>query len=320
MNRLSIVLLACSLVSCSNLSAGTAYVDNIFGVAKTSNIIYGTGAINNGSGSTNLQLDLYRPTDIGQGALPATSPALVLIHGGGFTTGGKNDLADAAQIFASFGYTVASIDYRLAGSNPPPEPGPGGNLIPPPPPYATLPVPSGVNAVNAAVNDATKAMQWMRTNAALYGIDPNRIGIGGASAGAVTALLLAYNNPADAVTPKVVLSYLGSLYGSQNTIQPGDAPAFIVGGLLDDTVPPSGSVDVADRMHDIGVYNELYMQVGVGHDVDFFQMFGGKTLLEHNLEFLATHLVPEPASWLLGAIGMVAFAAIAQRSRARRAQ
>jgi acetyl esterase/lipase len=96
MSRLSIALLTCSLVYCSALSAGTAYVDNIFGVAKTSNIIYGTGAINNGSGSTNLRLDLYRPTDIGQGALPATSPAIVLIHGGGFTSGSKNDLTEAA--------------------------------------------------------------------------------------------------------------------------------------------------------------------------------------------------------------------------------
>jgi dienelactone hydrolase len=290
-------------------------VENIFGAAKTSNIIYGTGAINNGSSTTNLRLDLWRPTDIGQGAVPANTPALVLIHGGGFTSGSKNDFADVGPLFASFGYVVVSIDYRLAGTNPPLEPGPAANLTPPAPPYATLPNPSGIAAVNAAVNDATKAMLWMRNNAATYGVDPNRIGIGGASAGAVTALLQAYNNPADAVTPKVVLSYLGSLYGSQNSIQPGDAPAFIVGGLLDDTVPPSGSVDVATRMNSVGVYNELYMQVGVGHDVDFFQMFGDKTLLEHNIDFLATYLVPEPSSLMLGALGVVALSLLARKQR-----
>ena len=315
MPRLSIALCLACLLWSAQLSAGTAYHDSIFGVSTTSNVIYGTGAINNGAGTTNLRLDLYRPTDIGQGAVPTNSPALVLIHGGGFTSGNKSDLAQAATIFASFGYTVASIDYRLAGSNPPLEPGPGGNLVLPPPPYATLPSPQGVSAVNAAVADATKAMLWMRANAGLYGFDAERIGIGGASAGAVTSLLQAYNNPAASAAPKVVLSYLGSLYDSEDSIQPDAAPAFIVGGLLDDTVPPSGSTDIADRMNAVGVYNELYMQVGVGHDVDFFQVFGDKTLLEHNMDFLATYLVPEPASWLLGASALFALVAVARRNR-----
>jgi acetyl esterase/lipase len=315
MRRRSLFVLVASLLCCASALA-EPYRDLLtYGTAKTSNIIYGTGAINNGSGSTNLRLDLWRPTDIGQGAVPANTPALILIHGGGFTSGSKNDFADAGELFASLGYVVLSIDYRLAGSNPPLEPGPAANLTPPSPPYATLPSPSGIAAVNAAVNDATKAMLWMRNNAATYGVDPNRIGLGGASAGAVTALLQAYNNPPDNVSPKVVLSYLGSMYGSQNSIQPGDAPAFIVGGLNDTTVPPSGSVDVANRMNAVGVYNELYMQVGVGHDVDFFQMFGDKTLLEHNIDFLATYLVPEPSSLVLGAIGAVALGMLARKQR-----
>jgi acetyl esterase/lipase len=315
MPRLSIALFLACLFGTTQLWAGTAYHDSIFGVSTTSNLIYGTGAINNGAGTLDLRLDLYRPTDIGQGAVPANSPAIVLIHGGGFTSGNKTDLAPAANIFASFGYTVASISYRLAGSNPPPEPGPGGNLIPPSPPYATLPVPQGVNAVNAAVADATKAMLWMRSNAAAYGIDADRIGIGGASAGAVTALLQAYNSPSAAAAPKVVLSYLGSLYGSQNSILPGAAPAFIVAGADDDVVPPSGSTDLADRMTNVGVYNELYMQQGIGHDVDFFQVFDGKTLLEHNIEFLATYLVPEPGTWLLGTLAILALVAVARFQR-----
>ena len=46
-------------------------------------------------------------------------------------------------------------------------------------------------------------------------IDPNRIGIGGASAGAITAELVGYNDtPAD-VTPNVVLDFLGSMYGTK---------------------------------------------------------------------------------------------------------
>jgi acetyl esterase/lipase len=317
MPRLSLALCVACVLFSSQLEAGTAYHDSIFGVSTTTDIIYGTGATNNGAGTANLLLDLYRPTNIGQGAVPASSPALVLIHGGGFTSGSKNDLAQAAATFASYGYTVASINYRLAGTNPPLEPGPGANLTPPSPPYGTLPFPQGISAVNAAVADATKAMLWMRSNAAAYGVDPNRIGIGGASAGAVTALLQAYNDPVAAAAPKVVLSYLGSMYGSQNSIENGDAPAFIVAGAIDDVVPTSGSTDAANRMNAVGVYNELYIQPGIGHDVNFFQIFDGKPLLLHNIEFLATYLVPEPASWLLGTLAMFALVAVARRGRLR---
>ena len=316
MSRLSIALCLTCLLGATRLSAGTAFYDSIYGVSTTTNITYGTGAINNGAGTANLQLDLYRPMDIGQGAVPTHAPAIILIHGGGFTSGNKADLAQAGNIFASFGYTVASINYRLAGSNPPLEPGPGGNLIPPSPPYATLPVPQGANAVNAAVADANKAMLWMRANAEVYDIDPNRIVIGGASAGAVTALLQAYNSTAE-TAPKVVLSYLGSMYGSEGSVQPGAAPAFIVAGANDNVVPPSGSTDLANHLTNVGVHNELYMQAGVGHDVNFFQIFDGKSLLEHNIEFLATYLVPEPGGWLLGLLAILALVAVARQTRPR---
>lgn len=316
MVRLSIALLGLLLLP-TQLLAAAAYHDPIFGVQVNSNIAYGTGATNNGNSTTTLQLDLYRPTDIGQGAVPANNPALVLIHGGGFTSGNKNDLALAGRMFASYGYTVASISYRLAGSNPPVESGPAVNLIPPPPPYATLPVPQGYNAVNAAVNDATKAMQWMHDNAATYGFDPNRIGIGGASAGAVTALLQAYNNPAADVTPKVVLSYLGSMYGSEGSIQPGDAPAFIVAGATDTTVPPADSTSLANQLTALSIDNELFMQPGIGHTVDFFKLYDGLPLIQHNINFLATHLVPEPGTLALAVLGSLAVVAAGRQARRR---
>ena len=78
-------------LSASALQAGTMFIDPIYGVSTTSNIVYGTGAV--GAGTLNLELDLYQPTDIGGGALPALSPGIVLIHGGGFVGGDKADLA-----------------------------------------------------------------------------------------------------------------------------------------------------------------------------------------------------------------------------------
>jgi acetyl esterase/lipase len=174
-----------------------------------------------------------------------------------------------------------------------------------------------VSAVNAAVSDATKAMQWMHDNAATYGFDANRIGIGGASAGAVTALLQAYNSPAAEVTPKVVLSYLGSMYGSEGSIQPGDAPAFIVAGALDTTVPPDHSNILANQLTTLGIPNTMIMQPGIGHTVDFFKLYDGLPLIQHNIDFLATYLVPEPGALALAVLGLVAVWA-AGRSATRR--
>lgn len=313
-------LLAVSLLlagPAAALYAEPTYLDPIYGFATTTNIVYGTGAINNGSGTLNLLLDLYRPTDIGQGALPAASPAIVLIHGGGFTGGNKNDVAGLAQVYATYGYTVASISYRLLGHNVPETHGPADAFTQePPPPYATLPDPQGRYTVNAAVNDASAAMAWMRTNAATYNVDASKIAIGGVSAGAITALLQAYNNPAPASAPQAVLSFLGAMYGTENSIQAGAAPAFLVAGMVDNVVPfgpPLGIVPVVDRMNQVGVYNEFYAQPGVGHDVNFGLMFGNQTLFEHNIEFLATVLVPEPATWLLLALALPALLAIARR-------
>ena len=179
-------------LSASALQAGTMFIDPIYGVSKTTNIVYGTGAV--GAGTLNLELDLYQPTDIGGGALPALSPGIVLIHGGSFIGGDKADLAFLAQTFATYGYTVSSINYRMLGDVVPPTSGPADFLVFPPPPFATVPVPTGTYTINAAVEDATKAMAWMRDNAGVYNIDASRVAIGGGSAGAITALLQAYKS------------------------------------------------------------------------------------------------------------------------------
>src|SRR5439155_6544261 len=128
-----------------------------------------------------------------------------------------------------------SIKYRLYGQNPPSSsPGPADNLVPPPPGYTTFSNPQlGANAINAAVQDSQLAMGWLRDNAALYHVDPNRIAIGGVSAGAITSLLEAYNSPPAHAAPTVVLDFLGSMYGTQGAIHSGAAPAFVVHGTAD---------------------------------------------------------------------------------------
>lgn len=291
-----VVLLAWSLPA----QAGTAFHDPIYGVDVTSNILYGDGPINADPHNRNLYLDLYRPIDIGQGALPAQSPGIVLIHGGGFIEGDKADerMELVSRAYASYGYIVASINYRLFDDDVPAHTGPADDMIMPPAPFLSLPEPDGTQTVNAAVEDSAKAMRWMRDNAALHHIDAKHIALGGFSAGAITALLEAYKTPVRE-PPQAVLSFIGAMYGTEGTIQAGGPPAFVVASRDDTKVPfdaPLGTQAMVDRMNTVGVYNEFYVQT-IGHTVDFDAMMpDGQTLRKHNMDFLAHFLVPE--SWI----------------------
>ncbi|MFD8496643.1 alpha/beta hydrolase [Amycolatopsis sp. NPDC059657] len=96
-----------------------------------------------------VAIRIYRPS-LAQGAI-------VWLHGGGFVMG---DLATehpwAARLAESSGAVVISVDYRLA-----PE-----------------------NRFPAALDDAYAVLAWTAGNASGLGIDPERIAVGGHSAGA----------------------------------------------------------------------------------------------------------------------------------------
>jgi len=288
--------------------AATLYYDPLFGVQTTSNVTYGTGLVQNGSSSMNLKLDIYQPKQLAT-PLPATTPAIVLVHGGGFISGDKSDMAPLALQYASLGYVVVSINYRMYGNLPPnSSPGPADNFTPPPPGYDTFPdLQLGGNAINAAVQDAEKAIDWLRANASTYHIAADRIGIGGVSAGGITAELVGYNDSPAHYTPSVVLDFLGSMYGTEGVIHAGAPPAFMFHGDADTQVPFSGDLAVSNQLTAVGVYHEFYRGVGIGHQLDtniFNLQFGGQTLLAHNIDFLAKHLVPEPGAIVLAALGI----------------
>lgn len=299
--------------------AGAVFHDSLFGVQLTSNVTYGTGPTNNGAGTANLKLDIYRPVQLST-PLPATSPVIVLIHGGGFISGDKTDMAPLAQEYASLGYVVASINYRMYADLPPSSsPGPADSFTPPPPGYDTFPnLLLGGNAINAAVQDANKAISWLHDNAATYHIDPTKIGVGGVSAGGITSELVGYNNFPGQIRPNVVLDFLGSMYGTEGAIQPGGPPAFMFHGDADTQVPFSGDAAVAARLATVGIYHEFYVGAGIGHELDtavFNMTFGNATLLQHNIDFLATNLVPEPSSFVLLAVGCAGVLAVKRWSR-----
>ena len=98
------------------------------------------------------------------------TPLLVHIHGGGWLGGKKHETTGPSQL--KNGYSYASIDYRLVGTE----------LLP------------------AAVHDAARAIQFLRTKAKEWNFDPKRIAVTGGSAGAASSLWLAYHD--DMADPK----------------------------------------------------------------------------------------------------------------------
>ncbi|WP_280236449.1 alpha/beta hydrolase [Nocardia cyriacigeorgica] len=97
-------------------------------------------------------------------AAPADgAPALVYLHGGGFVLGTLDGADEVCRaIAAGSGWTVVSVEYRLAPENPYP----------------------------AALQDCIDAYAWLTTTAPELGIDPNRLAIGGDSAGGNLAAAL----------------------------------------------------------------------------------------------------------------------------------
>jgi len=182
------------------------YRDPIFNaVTVTSNVTYGS-AVNLENQTITLRLDVYQPT----GDTVTRRPAIVWVHGGSFCCGDKTspELVDEATTFSKKGYLNVSIDYRLES------PGCSGSFS------------NCVDAIREAAADAQTAVRFLRTNAAAYGVDPNRIAIGGSSAGAITALNVAYSTSED---PSAGVRAAVSIAGAQlvvGNISPGDAPAL----------------------------------------------------------------------------------------------
>jgi dienelactone hydrolase len=172
-----------------------------------------------------LYLDLVMPK---LAVDPETArPAMVWIHGGGFKAGGKKAATNHAVEWASRGYVVVNIDYRLDQDNRCQDIQ-DGVTVPP------TEIEQCRNAIIAAQHDAQAAVRWLRANAGQLDLDPTKIAVMGASAGAVTAVNVAYNahDPGtsnDLPGPSSVgaaAALSGAAYPGIAEIGPGDAPVI----------------------------------------------------------------------------------------------
>lgn len=122
-----------------------------------------------------LTMDIYSPVTNDS----TRHPLLLLIHGGAFFNGDKEAAGykEWGEYFASRGYIVASINYRLG----------------------FLPIGSRHvdRAGYRAVQDAYAAVCYLLRHPEQYLINPNYIFVGGSSAGGITALNLAFMRDED---------------------------------------------------------------------------------------------------------------------------
>jgi len=235
------------------------------------------------------KLDLYLPADR---PLSARSPAVVIIHGGGWRSGDKaaGREFNIGTNLAKAGYVCASVNYTLEL----------GNCWP------------------TDLYDCKNAVRFLRANAWKYHIDPYHIGVIGGSAGGHLALMVAYTSTVPELEPPAPypgisdkVSAVVDLYGITNllscmrtgkngvpTKQPmlnwsilkdpkfrndreawklaspyyqatkTSPPTLILHGTADTTVDRNQATELAAKLKELGVEHQIYMLDGIGHTFD----------------------------------------------------
>lgn len=157
------------------------------------------------------------------------TPCVMHIHGGGWLQGDKTKftIPGGPKALLKEGISVVSINYRYlkqtiinSGSSRGTGPiVPRGNYPQPP--------------VKTPLHDAARAIQFIRSMANQWNIDPNRIAVTGGSAGACTSLWLAFHDdladPAssDPVARESTKPYCAATNGAQTSLDPAQILEWI---------------------------------------------------------------------------------------------
>ncbi len=277
-------------------------------VTTTSNVTYGSNTSWSGQATT-LKLDVYEPT----GDTASKRPLIIWVHGGSFIGGSKTDgdVSELAQRFAKKGYLCASIDYRIG--------------------FFPFDSANAVKAVVRAVQDLRASLRYFYKDAQTtntYKVDTNLIYVGGSSAGAITALHLAYLNEeceiADYLSPTVI-TQLGGLEGASGNpgysskvqgvingcgalaryswLEAGDVPLCSVHGTNDNTVKynrgivnpgtPLMYLDGSRMLHEracaVGLENQFYTFPNAPH----VPYAGNQAYMDTTANFIRDFLVQQ---------------------------
>jgi acetyl esterase/lipase len=207
------------------------------------------------------KMEVYFPQSHGSGTNKV--PGILLFHGGGWKGGDLNQFRYACAYFAKRGLVAATANYYMHSED------------------EAKALPRDVSRKRACVTDGVSALRWFKQHADELGIDPNRIVIGGGSAGGHIALLATLqrelDDPAD---PKEIdTSVLGYLFfcsafttdGKDNDktvdafaqLKPGIAPSLFLFGEQDSWLPATEKLVPALRK--TGARAELLVADKVGH-------------------------------------------------------
>lgn len=211
-------------------------------------------------------------------ALPAShepTPAVVIVHGGGWVQGDRRvDVRPLFQPLSDAGFAWFSISYRLV---------------------------TDVSQFGVAIDDVEAAVRFVKAHAAEYNVDPERIALVGESAGGQLAAMAALRGGAAASARAVVAFYtptdLVSLIKNSDLIPPQirnrvvgtpwerlvlaglaqlspvdnvrrNMPPFLfIHGTADSLVPFSQSTTMCDRMREAGASCAVYPIEGAGHGI-----------------------------------------------------
>ena len=207
----------------------------------------------------------------------ATGAAVIIYPGGGYAiVAGGHEGYDVARRFNEMGVAAFVVKYRIPDS-------------------ATM-----IHKEIGPLQDAQKAIQYVRENAAQWGVDPHRIGIAGFSAGghlaatAGTHFKKAYiSNPRNTslrpdfmILGYPVISFTDSIghigsrdnligkhpsaamireYSNELQVTPETPPTFLVHAKDDDGVSVKNSLAFAKALSTNGVAHEVYLYEKGGH-------------------------------------------------------
>jgi acetyl esterase/lipase len=223
------------------------------------------------SGGETLRLDIFEPA--GDNDSPAR-PAIILIHGGGWTSFDKSTMRNLAQFLARWGFVAVPVDYRLFRDD--------------------------ASRWPAQLDDVQRAVRWVQANSAKYNIDPNRIGAYGHSSGGQLALLLGMIDTRDNSDPTLAkysskvqavvdasgptdftmhvnddaTKFLASFFGADpkvwrdaspiTHVAKSNAPILLIHGTRDDMVPIAESEALNDALTKAGA-NVQFLRLDSDH-------------------------------------------------------